>query len=67
VTKVAVHPRALDIAAPAGFPRTKVDAAVRRAGQLADQIKAVGEEIASVEISADGAVKVLTVAGASIR
>lgn len=47
---------------PAGYPRARVPSLARRVRQAIAAVKAVGETVAAVEISPEGAVRVLTAA-----
>lgn len=63
MTKVAVRPPDPDVQIPPGFPSAKLAPCVRKAEQLVQRMRAVGEVVGSVEISPEGAVRVLTPAG----
>lgn len=49
---------------PAGYPKARVPSLAKRVRELVEALKAGGETIASVEISPEGGVTVLTTAGA---
>lgn len=66
MARVHAFPREIAVAVPPGFPKARVEACVRRARETMDQFKAVGETVASVEISPEGIVRVLTPAGLEI-
>ncbi len=64
MTKIEVRPRDVVAQIPQGFPRTRVSAIARRVQDLVAAVQAAGEQVASVEISPDGGVRIFTIAGA---
>lgn len=49
---------------PGGFPKAKMPSLLQRVRLATEAVQAVGGTVAAVEISAEGAVRVLTTAGA---